>query len=450
MTATAPIPPGLSLASTLWFPLSGNPIGFNHFAAAEWLLRRAPQLARVCFVLSNGHHPDPTKRDAIVPAEERAALCAEAIAAVGDPARSFLARQAELAGETLRVGPRTLAVSTLEFAFQRAVRTAELVPLLRAQEPGHAGRLAWCAGSDLVERMAERRIFADADLATLAAHCHYHVLERPDAPLEAALARLEAGRGVRLDCTPHPLAELPPWLAPFLALSSTCIRHAAEAGDPLAGMLPAPAAERIAARGLYRAGEPGARLVAPDGRELGARSLLALHLDALQGELEAQAARIHGALTERAAAGRPHGLALVETSTGGLLTAALAGRSGASRYFRQARFAYDAHAKTTLLGGALPGTAVSEEAALALARALRAAAGADYALAESGMAGPPDAGRRSLKYGLCCLAVAGPDGERTRTVHRNPFLTRREHQLHFAREALALLEESLAGRSACG
>jgi nicotinamide-nucleotide amidase len=445
MARTAQRSPGSSLASTLLFPLSGNPIGFNHFAAAEWLLRRAAGCERVLFVLSNGHHPDPTKADAAVPAQERLHLCELACEAVADPARSFLARQAELAGETLRLASAQPQPSTVEFAIPRAVRTAELVPLLRAQEPGYGERVHWCVGSDLVQRMADPRIFSDADLRLLAEACHYHVLERPETPLQAALERLHAERGIRLEADAYPLAELPEWLGTFLALSSTCIREAAEAGDPLAGMLPAPAAERIVARSLYRDGEPGARLLAPDGAELGTRSRLALRREALQAALDAAAAELAAALLARRARDEPHGLAVLETSAGGLVTAALAGRSGASRIFRQSRFAYDAHAKRSLLGGELPGAAVSEPAVLALARALREAAGADFALAESGMAGPPDAARRSLKYGLCCFALVGPQGEAAETVQLNPFLTRREHQLRFARHALELAARFVTG-----
>jgi PncC family amidohydrolase len=392
----------------------------------------------VCLVLSNGHHPDPTKPDASVPPAERLRLCELALEALDDPARSFLARQAELAGERLRLSAAVMQISTLEFGFDRAVRTVELLPLLREEEGGFAGRLHWCAGSDLVERMADPHIFAQADLALLAAQCHYHVLERPGQPLQAALEHLQRTRGVRLECTAHPLAELPRWLGAFLELSSTAIRNAAEAGDPLAGMLPTPAAERIVAQGLYREGEPGARLLAPDGTALGSRSRLALRLEALQAEVQAAARGLGDALLARRGRKAPHTLAVVETTTGGLVTASLAGRSGASRYFLQSRFAYDAKAKASLLGGAAPATAVSEAAVRALAQAMREAAGADFALAESGMAGPPDASRRSLKYGHCWFAVAGPDGALAEELQLNPFGTRREHQLSFARHALEL------------
>ena len=79
----------------------------------------------------------------------------------------------------------------------------------------------------------------------------------------------------------------------------------------------------------------------------------------------------------------------------------------------------------------------------ALALAMREASGADFALAESGMAGPPDGTRRSLKSGLCWFALAGPQGVTTRMVELNPFLTRKEHQWRFARFGLELMEQAL-------
>ncbi len=166
-------------------------------------------------------------------------------------------------------------------------------------------------------------------------------------------------------------------------------------------------------------------------------------MDALQAELDAAAGTLAEALTARSAAALPHSLGVVETTTGGVITAALAGRAGASRYFRQGRFAYDGHAKTALVGGDLPGSAVSREAVVAMAEAMRREARVDYALAESGMAGPPDVSRRSLKYGRCWMAVAGPRGTIAAEATHNPFLTRREHQLRFAVKALALVRQAV-------
>jgi nicotinamide mononucleotide (NMN) deamidase PncC len=67
---------------------------------------------------------------------------------------------------------------------------------------------------------------------------------------------------------------------------------------------------------------------------------------------------------------------------------------------------------------------------------MREAAGADFALAESGMAGPPDGKRHSLKQGECWIALATADEVRTEPVRLDPFLTRQEHQLAFSVHAL--------------
>ena len=71
---------------TLHFPVSGDPIGFHHFAAAEWMLRTDAELERVVFILSNGIHPDPTKLDSGVDAETRLELLERSLRDVGDPA----------------------------------------------------------------------------------------------------------------------------------------------------------------------------------------------------------------------------------------------------------------------------------------------------------------------------------------------------------------------------
>ena len=440
MTNRSPSSARRSTAHTLYFPISGDPAGFNHFAAAEWVLRGVPELERVEFIISNGRHPDPTKADARTGAEERLRMCRLAAGAVADPALSLLARRAEGAGERLLAAGEAVSFSTLEFQFQRAVRSAEAAARLLEGGENEGARLHWFAGSDLIARMADPRIFTDEDLEFLSRHCQYQVLEREGHPLESALALLQAERGVTLSHRAHRPAEVPHWLAPFLELSSTLIRNAAEAGDPLAGMLPAPAVAALEAGGYYRPGRPEARVVDLAGTLLEERTVLEMEIGALERALRHEAAELAGRLEARRAAGRPHSLAVVETTTGGLITAALAGRSGASRYFRQSRFAYDEQAKTQLLEGRLPGgSAVTGEAAAALAGAIRKQAGADFALAESGMAGPPDGSRRSLKYGLCWFALDHPAGGHRESIQLNPFLTRREHQLAFARHALSML-----------
>jgi nicotinamide mononucleotide (NMN) deamidase PncC len=257
---------------------------------------------------------------------------------------------------------------------------------------------------------------------------------------------LQDKRGITIPCDVFPLAEVPEWLGKFLHLSSTLIRNAAEAGDPLGGMLPTAGADLILRSELYRAGRVGARLFSPEGKEIGTRTQWQLTVEQTQAALDAEAQQVFDLLTRRHAAREPHGLAIVEGCVGGVLTASLAGRAGASRFFRQSRFAYDRQGKVNIVGEySKEASAASAEMVALLARSLREQALADYCVAESGAAGPPDGIRRSFKNGECWLAAVGPTGERTEHVMLNPFLTRKEHMLEFSRRALALLRGVIEG-----
>ncbi len=440
----------LPFQSTLFFPLSANPAGYNHLAAAEGLLRADASLERVVFIPSNGHHPDPTKADAQVDGQERLALLRTTLQAFGDPEQCFFARRAKAQGEPLRLTPERMVVWCSEFAHARAVPTQETMALLRGARPEDQHPLRWFAGSDLLARMADPRIFSQEHLAYFAENCRYALLERTGFDTGDAVQALIQKRSIRLAHDLFRAADFSPWLAPFLQLSSTHIRHAAEAGDPLAAMIPQPTVERILQGGTYHMGQPVARLVTENGDPIASRTALQLRLEGLESELEAQGSALatrlaasHGAANR--AAGRPYSFSVVEATVGGWLTRALAGRSGASRYFRQSRFAYDQRAKESLLGGEAPpkGSAVSKEMAIALARGMAREAGTDFALAETGMAGPPDGNRRSMKNGLCKIALVTPKGVHHAEVQFHPFETRREHQLQFAVRALALTLEWL-------
>ena len=398
------------------------------------------------FVLSNGRHPDPTKADAEVAPEVRLKLLESAIAEIHDPDRSQLARRAKLAGESLYIGPERVNVWTREFEFSRAVRAAETVLAIRAAHGDEVGPVNWLVGTDLLHRMADPAIFSDGDMQVLVRECRFAVLERDGQSGADSLAALAAARNLSPQADVFRKSEAPDWLAPFLELSSTQIRNAAETGDPLGAMLPRAAAEAVLSGGLYRPGRPVAHLRDESGILLAARSALERRVEELEKALREEAGRVFDLLEHRREAGAPHSLAIVEATVGGLLTQAFAGRSGASRFFRQARFAYDQRAKESLVGArATELSAVSQAMAVALAEGIREQAGTDLALAESGMAGPPDGVRRSLKSGLCHIALVTPTKTHTTEIHLNPFLTRREHQLRFAAHALASMREWLAG-----
>src|ERR1700756_2661017 len=103
-------------------------------------------------------------------------------------------------------------------------------------------------------------------------------------------------------------------------------------------------------------------------------------------------------------------IAIAESSTGGLISAALLALPGASAYFLGGAVAYTRQAKILLLGldeAALtqfrPAT---EPHALLLARSAKARFGASWGLGETGATGPTG-NRYGDPAGHTCLAVAG-------------------------------------------
>jgi nicotinamide-nucleotide amidase len=104
---------------------------------------------------------------------------------------------------------------------------------------------------------------------------------------------------------------------------------------------------------------------------------------------------------------------VAESCTGGAVGHLLTEVPGSSEVFREGYLTYSNEAKTKLLG--VPESllkeqgAVSEATALAMARGARAAAGAGYAIAVTGIAGP-DGGSAEKPVGLVYIAVCGDSG----------------------------------------
>ena len=141
-------------------------------------------------------------------------------------------------------------------------------------------------------------------------------------------------------------------------------------------------------------------------------------------------------------------LATAESLTGGLLGTVLTDVPGASAVYRGGVIAYATDVKARVLG--VPAEvldvdgAVSERTALAMATGVRALAGADWALATTGVAGPDR--QEGHPPGTVWLAVAGPDGASAR---RHGFAGDRTTIRRAAvRAALALLAERLDGTPA--
>lgn len=115
---------------------------------------------------------------------------------------------------------------------------------------------------------------------------------------------------------------------------------------------------------------------------------------------------------------RGESIAIAESSTGGLISAALLALPGASAYFLGGAVAYTRQAKMLLLGldeamlaQARPAT---EAHALLLARSVRARFTTTWGLGETGATGPTG-NRYGDAAGHTCLAVTGPS-ERALTI----------------------------------
>ena len=138
-------------------------------------------------------------------------------------------------------------------------------------------------------------------------------------------------------------------------------------------------------------------------------------------------------------------IAIAESSTGGLIAAALIAMPGASAYFLGGGVVYTRQAKQLLLSiddaAIAQFRAATEGHALVLARAARARLGATWALAETGATGPTG-NRYGDPAGHTCIALVGPT-ERAITLQTGDD-NRVDNMYVFADAALKLLADSLA------
>ena len=159
----------------------------------------------------------------------------------------------------------------------------------------------------------------------------------------------------------------------------------------------------------------------------------------MENNLTPLAQRIAARLIERRET-----IAVAESSTGGLISAALLAVPGASAYFLGGAVVYTAAARGALLGieaADMAGLRPSTEAyAALLARRVREKHGATWGLAETGATGPTG-NRYGDPAGHTCLAVIGPT-ERTFML-RTGLSERAPNMDVFTVRALALLAETI-------
>jgi nicotinamide-nucleotide amidase len=145
---------------------------------------------------------------------------------------------------------------------------------------------------------------------------------------------------------------------------------------------------------------------------------------------------------------RGQSIAVVDGATGGLISAGLLARAGASAYYKGGGVIYTIKGRRIVLGhepGSLRGlTSATEDYALAQADLIRARYDADWGIAETGAAGP---GTHPLGVasGTSAIAVVGPDGRRASITVLTGHDDRLVNMQTFAYAALTLLRDVLAG-----
>ena len=160
-------------------------------------------------------------------------------------------------------------------------------------------------------------------------------------------------------------------------------------------------------------------------------------------ELMPQAERIAAKLKARGET-----ISVAESSTAGLVSAALLAVGGASAYFMGGAVVYTRASRTELLRvteaelAAMTGiTPSTEPYALLFARKIKERLQTTWALGETGTAGPTGS-RYGHAPGHSCIAVIGPNGESAITLETGK-ADRLDNMRAFSLAALDLLEKSL-------
>src|SRR5665647_1451920 len=142
---------------------------------------------------------------------------------------------------------------------------------------------------------------------------------------------------------------------------------------------------------------------------------------------------------------RRESIAVAESSTGGLIAAALLSVPGASAYFVGGAVIYTKVSRAALLGigeAEISGMRASTEPyALLVARRMRERNATQWGIGETGAAGPTG-NRYGDAAGHSCIAVVGPNIERAVTLETGSS-DRRGNMRAFALRALEVLLEAL-------
>ncbi|MFY7837547.1 MAG: CinA family protein [Novosphingobium sp.] len=139
-------------------------------------------------------------------------------------------------------------------------------------------------------------------------------------------------------------------------------------------------------------------------------------------------------------------IAVVDGSTGGLISASLLAMPGASAFYLGGGVIYTLKGRRIVLGhppGSLRGyTSAKEDYALAQARLIRERYGADWGIAETGASGG-SAHPLGVASGTSAVGVVGPDSIEASVLIVTDSNDRLENMQTFTQRALMLLRDTL-------
>ena len=411
--------------SKIYFPLTANPVGYNHLLLAETILWQLPESKLIVFLISNGYHPDPLKRTAIPNSQLRFEILIRAIRDWANLEKSIPAQIASEYGIILKLQNNNCVVSRSELSLNTPVHLADNIKLF-----SKSGRVKFIVGADLINRMLNHNIFSAKDLDIISKESHLQIAPRNEIEIEKVLEKLKEQRGVSFKYNLIRTEILPQKLQKFFLISSTIIRKAVQAEHDLKIFLPSNAGKQIIQNNLYINGKTLSREESSDFNEL------KISCFELIEKLEESAKALLKLLNNLESKKKPHKFSIVETSTGGKISESFINLPGASNHFIDGRILYSKEVQTKFIEKSFSKeSSVSKTMAMHLAERMYKTSGADWALAETGMLGPPSKDRRSEKSGQCYIALALNKKIQYKFFEFNPFLSRKEHQLIFAIEA---------------
>jgi len=412
--------------STLYFPLTANPSGHHHLLLAESVLWNFPKTKLIVFLISNGFHPDKQKRKQIPKTLLRFDILMNALNDWNDPEKSLPAQIASKEGLNLKLKKNNCAISRYELSFNRPVRLSEHIQFI-----SEGRKVPIILGADLIERMLNPKIFSNQDLAIISKKSQILIAPRNKIEIEEVIFKLKKFRGVSVNFTCIKTEYFPRSLKRFLFTSSTIIRRAVQANHDLNTFLPKTSSRIILQNSLYKNNNLIFSIKSSNLNELN------LRYQELLEKLADVAKALLKLLNELENKKKPHRFSIVETSAGGKISESFTSQSGASNHFLDGRILYSKGAQMKFLGKSnFSKSSVSNTISGELARTMLENSGADWALAETGMAGPPSNKRKSNKSGQFYLGLALMSEVKYKFLEFNPFFTRKEHQLLISIEAL--------------